>query len=117
MPKYMLLLYNDPSGWARMSPDEQQKGMAKYRAWSDKLRQKKVFIAAHKLAEDPGKVVRGNKGKPRISDGPYSETKEVLGGYYLIEAANYEQAIEQLRDCPHLEHGTVEVREVDARTG
>jgi len=46
--------------------------------------------------------------------GLYSETKEVLGGYYIIEAASYDQAIERSRDCPHLEYGgTIEVRQVD----
>ena len=49
-----------------------------------------------------------------MTDGPYSETKEVLGGYFTIEAASYDQAIERLRDCPHLLFGgTIELRQVD----
>jgi len=79
--------------------------------------QQKILVSSSKLADEPGKVMRPGKGKPRVTDGPYSETKEVLGGYYLIEAANYDQAIERIRDHPHLEHGTIEVREVDARSG
>ena len=51
-----------------------------------------------------------------VTDGPYSETKEWLGGYYMIEVPNYEAAVEVSRGCPHLEYGgTIELREVDAR--
>ncbi len=61
--------------------------------------------------------MRGKNGQVRVTDGPYSETKEVLGGYYTIEAASYEQALDRARDCPHLEYGgTIEVRQVDEMT-
>ena len=115
MPQYMLLLYNDPAGFSRLTPEEQQKGMQKYMAFGQKLRNNKNYISSHKLADDPGRVLRNHNGKTVTTDGPYSETKEWLGGYYLIEAPNYEAAVEISRECPALEHGgTVEVREVDA---
>jgi hypothetical protein len=119
MAKYLLLLYDDPSHWAKLKPEEIKTAIGKYRAWGDKLRQNRIYLGSHKLTEEPGKVVRGRRnGKPRITDGPYSETKEVLGGYYLIEAANYDQAVESTRDCPHLEYGgTIEVRQVDELMG
>jgi hypothetical protein len=70
--------------------------------------------AGDKLTDEPGKVVRRRDGQVRVTDGPYSETKEVLDGYYIIEAASYDQAIERSWDCPHLEYGgTIEVRQVD----
>ena len=53
-------------------------------------------------------------GKPRATDGPYSETKEVLGGIYLIEAKDYDEAVERTLDHPHLDHGTIEVRQLYA---
>jgi hypothetical protein len=57
--------------------------------------------------------MRSEHGKTRVTDGPYSETKEVLGGYYTIEAANYDEAVQRTLDHPHLEHGgTIEVRHV-----
>jgi len=117
MAKFMLFLYDDPTQWLKFSPQEQQKAIEKYVAWGNKARQQKILVSSSKLADEPGKVMRPGKGKPRVTDGPYSETKEVLGGYYLIEAANYDQAIERIRDHPHLEHGTIEVREVDPRSG
>ncbi len=117
MAQYMLLLYDNPAKWTSLSPEEMQKAIGKFMAWGQKLRQKGAFVASHKLADDPGKVMRGGSN-PRVTDGPYSETKEVLGGYYLIEAASYQQAVEISRDCPGLEYGgTIEVRQVDTIPG
>ena len=59
-------------------------------------------------------VVRRYYGKLTITDGPFSETKEVVGGYWMIDAADYDEAIELSRDCPHIEYGaSLEVREVE----
>jgi hypothetical protein len=109
MPQYMLLLYDDPAGWQTLSPEEMQKAIEKYVAWT-----KNPFVVDTKrLAEDTGRVIRSDRGKPRIADGPYSETKEILGGYYTIEAANYDEAVKRSLDHPHLEYGgTIEVRQV-----
>jgi hypothetical protein len=113
MPSYMLLIYDNPVNWINMSPEDMQKAIEKFMAWGNKLRSSGVFLASHKLADDAGKVMRG-KGQVRVTDGPYSETKEVLGGYYLIKAANYHDAVECARSCPGLEYGgTIEVRQVD----
>src|SRR6516165_8996194 len=113
MPNYMLLLYDDPSIWKTMSPEEIQKIFEKYFAWREKLRNQRILVGSAKLADEPGKVIRG-KDKMRVTDGPYSETKEGLGGYFTIEAPNYEVAVEQCGECPHLEYGgTIEVREVE----
>ena len=98
MPKYMLLLHDDPSAFASVSPEQMQKIIEKYIAWGAKLRDTGIFVASDKLADEPGRVVRGKNGQLRVTDGPYSETKEVLGGYYTIRAANYEEAIERTRD-------------------
>lgn len=112
MPQYMLLLYDnldDRAKWHKLSPEEMQNAIEKYMAWT-----KKPFTRDSKrLSEDVGRVIRADRGQPRIADGPYSETKEVLGGYYTIEAASYEEAIKLTLDHPHLEHGgTIEVRQV-----
>lgn len=108
MPQYMLLLYDNPANWKKVSPEDMQKAIEKYAAWT-----KKPFTKDSKrLADDPGKVIRSQDGKPRATDGPYSETKEVLGGYYTIEAANYDEAVKLALSHPHLEYGgTLEVRQ------
>jgi len=109
----MLLLYDDPSHWMTISPEEMQKAIEKFVGWREKLVNQKILVGSHKLMDEPGKVMRG-KGQVRVTDGPYSETKEVLGGYFLIEAADYREAVDRTRDCPGLEYGgTIEVRQVD----
>ena len=114
MPRYMLLLHDNPASFADVSPEQMQKVIEKYIAWGNGLREAGVMHAGDKLTDEPGKVLRSNNGNVRITDGPYSETKEVLGGYYIIEASSYEQAIDRSRDCPHLQYGgTIEVRQVD----
>jgi hypothetical protein len=109
MAQYMLLLYDDPTSWASLSPEEMQKATEKYMAWS----QKSFTRDSKRLAPDLGRVIRSGGGHPRATDGPYSETKEILGGYYTIEAANYDEAVQLSLAHPHLDYGgTIEVREV-----
>jgi hypothetical protein len=116
MAQYLLLLYHDGAQGAMFDPKFMQEAVAKYQAWGQRLRDKAIYLGSNKLENEPGKVLRGTSGKVLVTDGPYSETKEWLGGYYLIEAPNYDAAIDAARDCPHLEYGgTIEVREVDAR--
>jgi hypothetical protein len=108
MPQYMLALYDDPSGWKKLSPEEMQKSLEKYLAWG----KRSYVIQGKRLGSDLGKVFKGGSGKARATDGPYSETKEVLGGIYLIEAKDYDEAVERTLDHPHLEHGTIELRQL-----
>ena len=112
MSQYMLLLYDTPTAlehFRSMSPDEMQKAIEKYMAWA-----KKPFTKdSQRLAQDVGRVIRSENGKARTTDGPYSETKEILGGYYTIEAANYDEAVKLSLTHPHLEHGgTIAIRQV-----
>jgi hypothetical protein len=109
MPNFMLLLHHEPAGWPRLSPEEMQKALEKYMAW----RSKPFTVDSHRLTVDAQRVIRIENGKPRVTDGPYSETKEVLGGYYTIEARDYDEAVQLTLDHPHLEYGgTVEIRQV-----
>lgn len=112
MPNYMLLLHSNPDAYLKLSPEEAQKALQKFLAWRERLRSQKILVGSARLKDDVGKVVRG-AGKPRVTDGPYTETKEVLGGYFTVEAPDYDVAVTLCGDCPHLEYGgTIEVREV-----
>lgn len=109
MSQFMLLLYDDRTNVPSFSAEEMQKAIEKYMAWA----QKPFTKDSKRLAEDNGRVVRSDGGQPRTSDGPYSETKEVLAGYYTIEAANYDEAVKLTLTHPHVEFGgTIEVRQV-----
>ena len=113
MPQYMLLLHDDPGGFMSLSPEEMQRAIQKYIAWGDRLRAEGVILDGNKLKDEAGKVLRRADGGARTTDGPHTESKEVLGGYYVIEAASYEDAVARVSDCPHLDFGSIEVREID----
>ena len=117
MNQYILLLHNDPQIFRaeNMSPQRMQEVFGKYRAWREKLAAEGRLAASHKLENDTGRVVRGGQGdgNPHVTDGPYAESKEVLGGFFVVNAESYEQAVDVARGCPHLEFGTVEIRRIE----
>lgn len=114
MPKYVLLLHDAPNAYSSLSAEQMQQVIQKYVAWGDRLKSAGVLEGGQKLADEPGKVMRGRNGQVRVTDGPYSETKEVLGGYYIVSAGGYDKAVELAQDCPHFDYGgTIEVREID----
>ena len=109
MSQFMLLLYDDQKTFSRMSPEEMQQAMSKYMAW----RKEPFTVDGKRLADDHGKVLRLAGGKPAATDGPYSETKEILGGYYTIEAPDYDAAVQLSLTHPHIGYGgTIELRRI-----
>jgi hypothetical protein len=109
MSQYLLLLYHDASGFTTMSPEQQKSAEEKYGAWM----KRPGTLDAKRLAADPGRVIRANNGSPHVTDGPYSETKEQLAGFYLIEAASYDEAVEITKTHPHVHFGgTVAIRQL-----
>jgi hypothetical protein len=80
---------------------------------TEKLVSSKKLHGANKLKDFEGRRLTSKNGE--IMDGPYTETKESVGGYYLIEASNYDEAVKIARECPILtrQHGFVEVREIE----
>ncbi len=108
MPQYALLLYHDPSRRVDLSPEEMQKSLERYVEWANRP----YTIDAKRLGGDAGRVIRVDNGKPRASDGPYSETKEVLGGFYLIQATNYDEAVQLALGHPHAQNGSIEIRQL-----
>lgn len=114
MPKYVLLLHDAPEAYSSLSAEQMQQVIQKYIAWGDRLKSAGVLEGGQKLSDEPGRVMRGQNGRVRVTDGPYSETKEVLGGFYIVSASGYEKAVELAKDCPHFDYGgTIEVREID----
>ncbi len=111
MAKFMVVARSQglPPG---RSPEEIQKTIQKYRDWSDRLRDMGKSLAAEKLRAD-GRVVRRGAGDVLVTDGPYVESKEFVGGFWLIQAASYDEVLGLLRDHPHLERGSLEIRQID----
>ena len=113
MQNYLLLLH-ETRVTTDMSPEEIQSIIGRYKAWGQKLRDAGRMVGSNKLEDHTGRVLRGNGTGLRITDGPYAETKDVVAGYYLIQADSYEDAVEWSKDCPHLEVGSIEVRRIHA---
>lgn len=111
MTEYLLALREDPDAFQDVSPAEMEGVIARYMAWAEAHADR--LVAGHKLADGEGRVVRRAKGDLAVTDGPYSETKEILGGFYIIRAESYEDALAVLADHPHADYGSIELRAVD----
>ena len=115
MPQYMLLIH-DQNVWESLSEDEQNAMYEEYSAFSRELREQGRYVSAHELQPvDTAASVRVRDGEVVVTDGPYAETKEVLGGYYLIEADSLDEAATWAAKIPSARHGAVEVRPVVMR--
>jgi hypothetical protein len=111
--QYLLMLHAEEAGWDRMTKEQQQQGMAAYMAYGEALKQAGVLRGSNRLRPSSAATsVRLTNGKPQVLDGPYVESKEQIGGYYLIEVADLDAAISWAARCPGAGHGTVEVRPV-----
>lgn len=115
MPNYMLLLHEQPSDFSEMSPEELQSMLGEYMAWREKLIGEGKLVGGEKLKDEGGRIISGKNGDLRVTDGPYTEAKEVIGGYFTIAAADYDEAVNVARECPHATYGSrIEIREVES---
>jgi hypothetical protein len=115
MAKFMLLLRDNPKDFTALSPAEMQAIIGKYRAWSQGLREAGQLVGSHKLRDDPGRILNHSGAQVTVKDGPYAESKELIGGYFVIEASDYAAACEIAKGCPHVRPGatgTIEVRQI-----
>ncbi len=111
--QYMLLIYNDPSGWDAMSDDERGRLYAAYGSFTEELQASGKHVAGDALQGlETATSVRVRDGETLTTDGPFAETKEVLGGYYLIDVETLDEALEWAAKLPGSWYGTVEVRPV-----
>jgi hypothetical protein len=115
MPNYMLFLHQSSNRPRPTSPDEIMAITKSYMVWADRMRAEGRLKGGEKLTFDAGKVMRPNGGgKVTVTDGPYAESKELVGGYFAISAKDYDEACRIAESCPHLGYGgTIEVRQVD----
>lgn len=106
-----ILFFRDSTWDKGLSPEEAQKALSQFMGWMEGLRRQGIFKAGQPL-EHHGKVISGKKGK-NVADGPFAESKEAVGGYFLLQADDFDQAVKIAQDCPLLEYGSfVEVRQV-----
>ena len=111
--QYLLGLYLDESGWDKLTPEQQQQGVAAYGAYSEALKSAGVLVGSNRLRpSSTATTVRTTNGKTQVLDGPFAESKEQLAGYYLIDVPDLDAAMLWAGRCPTTQHGIVEVRAV-----
>ncbi|MEQ9398962.1 MAG: YciI family protein [Longimicrobiales bacterium] len=115
MPKFMVIPRDEPDQFAEYSPEDMQRLVERYHAWGRRLAEEGRMVLGHKLRDGAGAVIRNGSGGPSVTDGPYVETKEVIGGFWIIQAGDLAEATDVVSDCPHLEHdrGSLEIREIE----
>ena len=116
MPKFMLILRADVTvDYSQLTPDDFGQILAEYEAWGEKMVSSGHMDLGRKLTDQGGRVIwpRGSKTKVEVKDGPYVESKEVVGGFYVLKAKDYAEAVKLCEGHPNLRFGSIEVREVD----
>ena len=112
MAQYLLLLHQVPNYNSDLPREKMLEMTKRYMAWADSLRQKGRMIGGEKLAVGGVRHIRSKDGKPVITDGPYAEAKELVGGIYLIEARDMEEATAIAARIPSASVTGIEVRPV-----
>jgi len=111
--QYMLLIYGAEDGWESMSEEERGQTFQAYGAFTKELQDSGSMVAGDALeSTQTATTVRVKNDETLTTDGPFAETKEQLGGYYLIDADSLDDAIEWAAKIPAAKHGSVEVRPV-----
>lgn len=109
--QYMLMLYVNESGWSGLTPDQQEQGVAAYTAYTEALTQAGAFKGSGRLQpSSSATTVRIADGHSQVLDGPYVDSKEQLGGYFMIDVPDLDAALSWAARCPAATHGVVEVR-------
>jgi hypothetical protein len=123
--KFMLMLYADEKAGAQIPPEEMASAMQLLAAYQSALEKAGAFVAtsalmpttaAKTLRMEGGEIVPqhgtflNEGGELRVHDGPYADTREQLGGYFIIDARNMDEAIEWARRCPAAQWGAIEIR-------
>ncbi|MDQ3071566.1 MAG: YciI family protein [Acidobacteriota bacterium] len=110
MRDYLLILRDNPTDFdfSTVSPAEMQAIIQRYITWRQDIGDK--VTDGQKLRDGEGRVIRPRLG---VSDGPFAEAKEVVGGIFMVRAANLDEAVAIASTCPHADFGSIEVREVE----
>jgi hypothetical protein len=114
MSQFILFVRGGSELSVDLSPQQIQESIKRYSAWAQKLRAEGKLASAEKLRDNTGMLLYRKKGRI-VVDGPFAETKETIGGYFIINAADMDEAIDISKECPAVsEGGMLELREVEA---
>ena len=111
--KYLCLIYGEESAWTTSTQDQMATMAAEYMAYTDDIKKTGHLLGGEALEPtNSATTIRVRNGKPSTTDGPFAETKEQLGGFYLVEAKDLNDAIQVASRIPGAKYGSVEVRPV-----
>jgi hypothetical protein len=111
--QYMLLIFDEERAAESVPREQMTEIINAYTAYTQALRDAKVWVASNRLRPtSAATAVRIADGKTQVLDGPFAETKEQLGGYYLIDVPDLDAALSWAQRCPGARYGTVEVRPI-----
>ena len=111
--EYLLLIYANETDDPRPGTPEGDKFMNDYWAYTDEVKKKNLMLGSNALqGVSTATTVRVRGGKTQTTDGPFAETKEQLGGYYLLDCKDLDEAIEYAAKIPSAAHGTIEIRPI-----
>ena len=113
MARYVFLFHDNVTAGA--TTEEEYRAILKdFGEWGRALGEEGRLLGGHKLMDEPGRTMQKKGGAVQVMDGPFAETKELIGGLVVVEAADYDDAVELARSCPQLKYGgRIEIREVD----
>ena len=111
--KYLCLIYDEEKRWATMPKSEMDAVMGEYRRFGEDIKKSGQALGAHRLQPvSAATTVRVRGGRTSLTDGPFAETREQLGGFYLIEAKDLNDAVQVASRIPSARYGSVEVRPI-----
>ena len=111
--RYLCLIYTSEEEDAKRTPEEQEANMNEYYAFTNAINEAGVMVGGEALQPiNTATTVRVRNGKTTTIDGPFAETKEQLGGYYLLDCENLDQAIEWAAKIPGAKDGSIEIRPI-----
>jgi hypothetical protein len=114
--QYLMLIYDVEADWSKMSAAEQAVMYKEYGQFTQQISESGNHRAGHQLKPiATATTVRLRDGKRLVTDGPFAETKEQLGGFYLVEAQDLDEAISIAARIPSVRHGSIEIRPIVAR--
>ena len=114
MPAYLLLLHERPADSAALSAAEIQDIIQAHQAWAEGLAAAGQLLGGEKLTDDGGRHLRLQGATPVASDGPYAEAHDLIGGFYIVQAADDAAAEALASECPHLQgRQWIEIRRID----
>jgi hypothetical protein len=111
--EFLALIHADEAVWDRMADDEREAAYEQYGEFTQAVRAAGVFVSGNELGPTASATtVRVRDGRQVVTDGPYAEVKEALGGYYILDCGSFDEALDWAARIPAASHGAVEVRPV-----